>query len=92
MAATITLTGYAKQVGETKGGLPKFAIPVGKKDAPDGTTWYNVITTDKTEIIGELAQGEPVTVEGNLKIGVWNEKPSVTVFANAVHCGSESSW
>jgi single-stranded DNA-binding protein len=77
-----TVLGHVGNTKMIKTDYMKFSIAVRNKDG--STSWFDVLTSDRYAI-RNIDKGDLVMVTGRMEINEFNERKSVTVFAEEVY-------
>ena len=63
-----------------------FSVAVSERK--DETIWFNVVTSLREKLFPYLLKGQCVSVIGDLSVGMYNNKPDLTVNADRIElCG-----
>lgn len=79
--AKATVLGHVGNTKMIKNDYMKFGVAVRNKDGT--TSWFDVLTSDRYAI-RHISKGDLVLVSGSIEINEFNDKKSVTVFAEEV--------
>lgn len=81
-SARATILGHVGNTKMIKNDYMKFGIAVRNKDGT--TSWFDVLTSDRYAI-RNIDKGDLVLVTGHMEINEFNDRKSVTVFAEEVY-------
>ena len=72
----------------TSDGRELMTFSVAVSERKDETVWFNVVTSLRDKLFPYLLKGQCVSVIGDLSIGMYNNKPDLTVNADRIElCG-----
>lgn len=59
-----------------------FTIAENDKDGK--TTWFSVVVNGKPKVLEFITKGKQLLVQGDIKIGVFNGEPDITIYASNI--------